>query len=69
MISVQQNPDKLFESYISLSKDAKRDFISRLLSDTDFNQDLMDIAVINNRIDEPAVSIDEYLAKREHQRI
>ncbi len=51
-------------AFQSLSKIEKRAFFSKLLEDKEIYQDLIDIALIEQRRNEPSCSLNDYLAKR-----
>ena len=54
-------------AFQTLSVLEQRAVIERLLQDNDFREDLMDIALIEKRRDEPSRSLREYLAERQHK--
>ncbi len=61
------NSELLYRNFKSLSKSQRRDFINILLNDKEFEEDLLDIAVIEQRKDEPAISLEEYLLNRKNR--
>jgi len=52
-------------AFQALSMPEQRAVIERLLQDGDFREDLMDIALIEKRRDEPSRPLREYLAERQ----
>lgn len=54
-------------AFQALSMPEQRAVIERLLQDKDFREDLMDIALIERRRDEPSRPLREYLAERQHE--
>lgn len=55
-------------AFQSLSKKDKARVISRLLQDSEFMEDLMDIAVATKRSNEPVRPFEEYLAEDREKR-
>ena len=64
MSSIVSEVDLFYQNFKNLSKRYKREFITKLLDDKEFQEDLTDIAVINSRINEPSVKLEDYLNKR-----
>jgi len=54
-------------AFQALSSPEQRSVVERLLQDRDFREDLVDIALIENRRDEPSRPLREYLAERQHK--
>lgn len=52
-------------AFQALSIPEQRAVIERLLQDKDFREDLLDIALIERRRDEPSRLLREYLAERQ----
>jgi len=62
------NAKIFYTGFKSMPKNERRNFINILLSDKEFEEDLMDIAIINQRINEPTISLEDYLNKRKQSR-
>jgi len=54
-------------AFQALSTPERRAVVERLLQDRDFREDLIDIALIEERRSEPSRPLREYLAKRQHR--
>ena len=54
-------------AFQALSMPEQRAVIERLLQDGNFREDLMDIALIEKRRNEPSRPLREYLAERQHK--
>lgn len=54
--------ETFFTAFQSLPKKDKEAVIEKLLTDEEFMEDLIDIAIIEQRRDEPSISLDEYLS-------
>jgi hypothetical protein len=53
-------------AFQALPSSEQRAVLERLLQDGDFREDLMDVALIEKRRDEPSRPLREYLAERRH---
>ena len=53
-------------AFKSLTKKEKQSVIERLLKDKEFMEDLIDMAIIEQRCKEPSRPIEDYLAKRKN---
>ena len=56
-------------AFRALPKKAREAIVERLLDDKEFREELMDIAILEQRAHEPSRSLDNYLAdrKRKHR--
>jgi hypothetical protein len=59
--------EDVWMAFQALSMPEQRAVIERLLQDRDFREDLVDIALIEKRRDEPSRPLHEYLAERQHK--
>jgi len=64
MNNVITNAEVFYKNFKALPKKNRKEFIKILLTDKEFEEDLTDIAIINQRINEPSISLEEYLSKR-----
>lgn len=67
MSNVFPTAEIIYQNFKSLSKKHRMDFMSLLFNDKAFERDLTDIAIINQRINEPSISIEDYLKKRKQK--
>lgn len=67
MNTAQSKAEVFLMALESLSKAEKRAVISRLLEDESVREDLLDIAVIEQRKHEPVRPMTEYLAERQQR--
>jgi hypothetical protein len=65
MVTKAVMAEAFWMAFQALSIPEQRAVIERLLQDTDFREDLMDIALIEKRRDEPSRPLREYLAERQ----
>lgn len=68
MNKVESRAEIFLMALHSLSKQEREAVIARLLDDPELREDLMDIALIQQRRDEPSRSFREYLAERSQKR-
>ena len=69
MNTTAMNAEIFYTGFKSMPKSERRNFINILLSDKEFEDDLMDIATINQRLNEPSISLEDYLNKRKQSRL
>ncbi len=55
-------------AFRALSKKEREVFLQRLLTESEFQEDLIDLAIIEQRKKEPSRSLDEYLRDRQRKR-
>jgi len=55
-------------AFKGLPKRERQSVIKRLLKDTEFMEDLIDIAILEQRRDEPSRPLEDYLAERKRKR-
>ncbi len=53
-------------AFMSLTKKERQSVIERLLKDKEFMEDLIDMAIIEQRRKEPSRPIEDYLAERKN---
>jgi len=69
MISATNAIAEIFwTAFRAMPKKERNAVIDRLLTDTEFMEDLIDISIIKQRENEPSRSLDEYLAERKKLR-
>lgn len=69
MTAAQATAKIFITAFTSLSKGQKEAIIKKLLNDKHFIQDLLDAAIVEQRIKEPSRSLNEYLAYRRRKQI
>lgn len=52
-------------AFKSLPKKERQSIVERLLNDSEFSEDLIDIAILKQRENEPSKPIEDYLAEKE----
>ena len=62
---IEAKADVFWMAFKGLRKKERQSVIERLLTDTEFMEDLKDIATIELRREEPSRPLEEYLAERE----
>ena len=62
--SAEATADVFFAAFNALSRKERQAFISRLLQNKEFSEDLTDAAIMDKRRGEPSRSLDAYLAER-----
>ncbi len=65
MSVTEAKADVFWMAFKSLPKKEKQSVIERLLKDTEFMEDLIDIAIIEQRREEPSRLLENYLSERE----
>lgn len=64
MVATKTTSEVFWTAFQNLTKKEKDAVIERLLEDSEFMDDLIDIVIIKQRQNEPSRSLDEYLADR-----
>ena len=64
MTTAEATIDAFWKAFCALSKKERAVIMERLLADSEFREDLIDLAILKQRAKEPSRSIDEYLAQR-----
>lgn len=64
MTEVEARAEVFLMAFQSLPKAARRAIIARLLEDAELREDLLDVALIEQRKGEPSRPFREYLAER-----
>jgi hypothetical protein len=64
MGAIESKAEVFLTAIQSLSRREKKALLSRLMDDPELREDILDIAVIRERQDEPARPFREYLAER-----
>ncbi len=64
MAIAETTVETLWKAFCALSKKERAVIMERLLADSDFREDLIDMAIVKQRAKEPSRSIEEYLAQR-----
>ena len=64
MSTANATAEVFYTAFKSMSKKEKEAIISKLLTDSDFMEDLIDITIIKQRKNEPSRSLDEYVAEK-----
>jgi hypothetical protein len=64
MTSTEATSTIFLTAFKALPKKEKEAVIEKLLKDNEFMEDLIDIAIIEQRRKEPSRSLDEYIANR-----
>jgi len=62
---IEAKADVFWMAFKGLRKKERQSVIERLLTDTEFMEDLKDIATIELRREEPSRPLEDYLAERE----
>ncbi len=65
MSVIEAKADVFWMAFKSLPKKERQSVIERLLKDTEFMEDLIDIAILEQRREEPSRLLENYLAERE----
>ena len=61
---IEAKAENYLNAFNSLSKEEKKVVLVNLLKDPDFREDLIDIAIIEQRKDEPSRPLEEYLKEK-----
>lgn len=64
MATTEATPEAFWTAFRALSKKDRAVVMERLLADSEFREDLIDLAILKQRAKEPSRSIEEYLAQR-----
>ncbi len=67
MANIEATAEVFFTAFKSMSKKEKDAIINKLLSDSDFMEDLIDIAIIKQRKNEPSRLLDEYVVEKRNK--
>jgi hypothetical protein len=67
MTRTQATAEIFLTAFYALSKPDQTTVVKRLLEDQEFGEDLMDIAILEQRRQEPSRPLTEYLATRKHR--
>ncbi len=67
MKAVESKAEVYLMALQSLSKAERDAVIARLLEDEELREDILDLAIIRQRQDEPSRPFKEYLAERRHR--
>lgn len=65
MITEEAQAEVFWLAFKGLPKKERQRVVEKLLQDREFVEDLLDIAVIEQRQSEPSRALEEYLAERE----
>jgi hypothetical protein len=64
MATPETNIEAFWTAFCALSKKERAVIMERLLADSDYREDLIDLAILKQRAKEPSRSIEEHLAQR-----
>ncbi len=64
MTTVDATAEVFWTAFRALSKKERAAIVERLLADREFREDLIDLAILDQRAKEPSRSLDDYLAHR-----
>ena len=64
MATAEATTEAFWTAFRALSKKDRAVIMERLLSDSEFREDLIDLAILKQRAKEPSRSIEEYVAQR-----
>jgi len=64
MTTVDATSEVFMTAFRALPKKVREAVVDKMLSDKEFREDLMDIAVIEQRRKEPSRPLEEYLSRR-----
>jgi hypothetical protein len=67
MTRTQATAEIFLTAFYTLSKPDQTTVVERLLEDQEFGEDLMDIAILEQRRQEPSRPLTEYLATRNNR--
>ena len=67
MANIEATAEVFFTAFKSMSKKEKDLIKNKLLSDSDFMEDLIDIAIIKQRKNEPSRLLDEYVVEKRNK--
>jgi hypothetical protein len=64
LMADESTTEAFWTAFRALSKKDRAVIMERLLADSEFREDLIDLAILKQRAKEPSRSIEEYLAQR-----
>jgi hypothetical protein len=64
MATPETTIEAFWTAFCALSKKERAVIMERLLADSDYREDLIDLAILKQRAKEPSRSIEEHLAQR-----
>jgi hypothetical protein len=64
LMTAEATTEAFWTAFRALSKKERAVIMERLLADSEFREDLIDLAILKQRAKEPSRSIEEYLAQR-----
>ncbi|MCK6622357.1 MAG: hypothetical protein HUU32_18500 [Calditrichaceae bacterium] len=64
MTTVEANAEVFWMAFRALPKKERHVIVQKLLLDKEFREDLIDIVILEQRKNEPARSLNDYLAER-----
>lgn len=64
MTTVDATAEVFWTAFRALSKKERAAIVERLLADRQFREDLIDLAILDQRAKEPSRSLDDHLARR-----
>jgi hypothetical protein len=64
MATPEMTIEAFWTAFCALSKKERAVIMERLLADSDYREDLIDLAILKQRAKEPSRSIEEHLAQR-----
>ncbi len=64
MTKTEATSEVFWKAFRSLSKKARAGVIERMLHDSEFREDLIDIVTIEQRAKEESIPLEDYLKKR-----
>ena len=67
MTTLEAQVEVFYQAFKGLKQSQKGALIKRLLEDKTFREDLIDLAIIESRRDEPSRPFREYLAERKRK--
>ena len=68
MTTVEATAEVFWTAFQALSKKEREAVVARFLKEKNFREDLIDIAILEERQREPSRSLDEYLTARKKKR-
>jgi hypothetical protein len=64
MNAMQARADVFFTAFNTLPRREKKAIVEKIMHDPEFREDLIDVAIAEQRIHEPSRNIDDYLKDR-----
>ncbi|MBI3610922.1 MAG: hypothetical protein HY204_09515 [Nitrospirae bacterium] len=64
MTTAEATANVFWTAFRALPKKEREAFVEKLLTDKEFMEDLIDIAILDHRMKEPSRPLDEYIADR-----